>query len=271
MNCIYIPRVDAYITEEDIKYVMHSYSIGCVKRVDFSPIGKTPGFKVPEKILHYKMAFVHFENYYDTQQAKDVIAALTEGIAYNVNFTGVIGDFWMLLPAKNPIPETTMNIHQVVENCRFLEKKVEEQSALIEKLLAQINTLVEKKTTKTALEKGADDDDDGWGELLQWGENWGNNQSLDLPLPEATKDDLEYENCPAEIEESEWALEKSNWSFSGLATDEVIEYLQSDIDDNSDTTSSMPSLVDIDEERETTSENDTQFRHKFTEDYCGNN
>jgi hypothetical protein len=55
-------------------------------------------------------------------------------------------EYWFILRNNNPVPRTMMNIHQVVENGRYLEgliekqnKKLEEQESTIKKLEAKLD------------------------------------------------------------------------------------------------------------------------------------
>ena len=242
MNCVYIPRVNNSTCEMDIRYQMHAFEIGSVKRVDFSPIGKTPGFKLPEKILPYKMAFVHFESFYDSANAQLFISTLTEGRSFTMQFEKY---YWMVLPAKNIVPETTMNIHQVVENCRFLEKKLEEQSALIEKQSALIEKLLSAEKSQNT-----------WGQALWDGFNWVDPTLTGDALLGSNRDD----------------------TLVQMAADDTFEYPffeKKSPDSNSDTSSDMPSLVEIlqeeSEDGEYIEKTEIHLGQQFTENVCGNN
>jgi len=115
--------------------------LGVISRVDFVPKGKTHGFA--ENIINdFKAAYVH------------VISLTTRGISikkyiteHDFGFTFYLQhsetSFWVLLNAKNPIPDTMMNTAQIVDNCRFLERKVEEQQEKLEEQAATIKQLQE--------------------------------------------------------------------------------------------------------------------------------
>lgn len=248
MNCAYIPRVNTTTCEMDIKWQMHAFEIGSVKRVDFSPIGKTSGFKLPEKTLPYKMAFVHFEKFYDSANAQLFISTLTKGGSFKMQFEN---HYWMVLPAKNTVPETTMNIHQVVENCRFLEKKIEEQSALIEKQ----TDLIEKLLSSALSEKS----EYPWEEY-NWKEyNWKDNDEYNWKDPTLTDGALLGSNRDDTLPQ--------------MAEDDTFQYPfygKMSTDSNSDTSSDMPSLEEI-EEGEYIEKSKTHSGQQFTEHFCGNN
>jgi len=145
VTSIYIPRMSAFHTDEAVINVMFNLRIGTVKRVDFVPINKKPGF-VEKFDDAYKAAFVHFyprNNYKDNQYiwVWDMIAN-DEPCRVKVSPT----EYWIILRNNHPVPQTMMNIHQVVENGRYLEgliekqnKKLEEQDAIIKKLEAKLD------------------------------------------------------------------------------------------------------------------------------------
>jgi len=123
---IYIPRMSLFVDEDIVKRELSF--IGTVKRVDFTPVNKKLGF-VENVNENMKSAFVHFQfmlNSYDTYFKR------------GESFTHYLRDYssekWILLKAHNPVQDTMMNNAQIVENCRFLEKKVEEQAETIKEL-----------------------------------------------------------------------------------------------------------------------------------------
>lgn len=118
--------------ENSIRQLMNFYRIGFVDFVDFTQVNKKPGFceNVDDVIMS---AFVHFSksvlydklNYpfwYDINQEQ----------AYKLQVTQT--EYWICLKNKNPVQRTYMNIHQIVENGRYLEKLIEEQSKVIKSL-----------------------------------------------------------------------------------------------------------------------------------------
>jgi hypothetical protein len=137
---IYIPRMSASTTESEVRDRLHASKIGEVRRVDFTPIKKKPGFgENVDSIV--KSAFVHFHRYYNDR------ADFLENIQIGENKCVLYLDaekrsYWMLLKATNVVPDTMMNNHQIVENCRLLEKKVVEQEERIQKLEKLVNCLL---------------------------------------------------------------------------------------------------------------------------------
>ena len=138
---IYIPRMSASTTENEVRDRLHVSKIGEVRRVDFTPIKKKPGFgENIDSVI--KSAFVHFNRFYNDR------AEFLENIQIGENKCVLYLDaekrsYWILLKAVNVVPDTMMNNHQIVENCRFLEKKVEDQEQRIQKLESLLNCFLE--------------------------------------------------------------------------------------------------------------------------------
>lgn len=158
ITSIYIPRMSVLYTEESVINVMFNLRIGSVTRVDFVPINKKPGFveKVDEA---YKSAFVHFYLPLPRYEGPPLTAEDTDGLYPRNQYIWDMLDtdepcrvkvspteYWVILRNNHPVPETMMNIHQVVENGRHLEslvekqnKKIEEQDVTIKKLEAKLD------------------------------------------------------------------------------------------------------------------------------------
>ena len=142
--CIYVPRMPVAVTDYNIVLTFNNFEIGRVSRVDFTAIGKKPGFieeptEVTELNTNFRAAFVHIEAFYGSQLADDIQKALETEKCYKLQVSEK--SFWMLLKATNPIKETKMNIHQIVDNCRYLEGIVEAQQKQIEAQQKQIEQL----------------------------------------------------------------------------------------------------------------------------------
>jgi hypothetical protein len=129
----YIPRVLWDVTEDSIR-IQLSPLFGKVIRVDFTPIHKKPGF-----IEHlnpadkYKSAFVHFAYFYEKcwirqcnsfVHVEELVRSIYEDNNpfryYHENGAG----FWLLVKNYKPIPVTLMNVHQIVDNGRLLEERL---------------------------------------------------------------------------------------------------------------------------------------------------
>ena len=142
---IYIPRIDVRITEQMICDEFR-YTLGIVERVDFTPIGKRPGFEEADAdtlSYPYVSAFVHFHTiFYDysyidylqrefTVVVNQIFSDLEQGkmVRYYHHFTNTAStscnSYWNLLKNKSPIQRTLMNTHQIVANGLLLERRVD--------------------------------------------------------------------------------------------------------------------------------------------------
>ena len=135
---IYIPRMSAAHDEASIKKILtFHFWIGRIGRIDFTPINKKPGFgeNVDDVV---KSAFIHFsEKITDTVyplmcRGREFWNTIEQDKPYKLQISP--NEYWICLRNKNPVQRTMMNIHQVVENGRHLEKIVEDQSKKIEDL-----------------------------------------------------------------------------------------------------------------------------------------
>jgi hypothetical protein len=140
ITSIYIPRMSVSHNEASIRDIMYQSQIGEVSYIDFTPINKKPGFvEIYEE--QYMSAFVHFSKPWLKTNAYfwDTIAA---DKPHKLQVT--TREYWLCLKNKNPVQRTMMNIHQVVDNGRHLEKLIEEQSNQIREQAKKIDELEEK-------------------------------------------------------------------------------------------------------------------------------
>jgi hypothetical protein len=150
--------MSALYTEEAVINIMFNLRIGTVTRVDFVSIGQKPGFK---EIIddNYKAAFVHFYLPNPRYDGPPLPEYAHENLCLRNQYVWDMLDadepcrvkvspseYWIFLRNNNPVPQTMMNIHQVVENGRYLEnivleqnKKLEQQDATIKKLESKLN------------------------------------------------------------------------------------------------------------------------------------
>jgi len=136
---IYIPRMSTRHTEASIKNIMLSFGIGNVERVDFTPINKKPGFgeHVDDVVMS---AFVHFSSYMsDSYIGVECWDMISRDQPYRLHIT--YNEYWICLKNKNPVKRTMMNVHQIVENGRYLENLVEEQKNKIQELEEKIDNM----------------------------------------------------------------------------------------------------------------------------------
>jgi len=132
ISSVYIPRMSAFVREQDIAIEFSNCYSAHVARVDFTSCNKKPGF-VEDTTQPFKAAFVHFMAPLDSFVAYGMVQAINNNKAYK-HQTLLFQEYWLILPNKNPVPYTMMNTAQIVENCRYLEEKVMQQEEEIEKL-----------------------------------------------------------------------------------------------------------------------------------------
>jgi len=133
ITSIYIPRMSVNVTEDQVIMEFDKFRIGQVRRVDFTPIVKRPGFGADVDSV-VKSAFVHFNNYYYNELTLEIMRKIIDGESHRIRPACSTNEYWLLLKSTNPIPDTMLNPAQIVENCRILENKVNAQALTIEKL-----------------------------------------------------------------------------------------------------------------------------------------
>jgi hypothetical protein len=136
---IYIPRIKVSITENNIKEEFNNL-LGEVNRVDFTCLNKKPGF-YENTDNNFKSAFVHFNLINENNFSNNIFQIISIGESYKFIPSYSKKEYWILLKAKNPVENTFMNNAQIVENCRFLEKKIEEQNLTLINLRENVEIL----------------------------------------------------------------------------------------------------------------------------------
>jgi hypothetical protein len=135
MTSIYIPFVDSRFNEKDVISTFDYYNICNVSRVDF--------VEIPEKtnVCH---AFVHVNNWYNSNNASLAFWEITNKGSYKFYYSQsqmTSNAFWLLLPNKNPIPKTKLNIHQLAVMVSEMEKKISEQQSEMDDMKKRIADL----------------------------------------------------------------------------------------------------------------------------------
>ena len=135
MTSIYIPFVDSRLTEKDVISTFDYYNICNVSRVDF--------VEIPEKtnVCH---AFIHVNNWYNSNNASIAFWDITNKGSYKFYYSQSQSNsnaFWLLLPNKNPIPKTKLNIHQLAVMISEMEKKIADQQAEMDNMKKRIADL----------------------------------------------------------------------------------------------------------------------------------
>jgi len=135
MTSIYIPFVDSRLTEKDVISTFDYYNICNVSRVDF--------VEIPEK-TNVSHAFIHVNNWYNSNNASIAFWEITNKGSYKFYYSqsqSSSNAFWLLLPNKNPIPKTKLNIHQLAVMITEMEKKITDQQAEMDNMRKRIADL----------------------------------------------------------------------------------------------------------------------------------
>ena len=135
MTSIYIPFVDSRLTEKDVISTFDYYNICNVSRVDF--------VEIPEK-SNVSHAFIHVNNWYNSNNASLTFWEITNKGSYKFYYSqsqSSSNAFWLLLPNKNPIPQTKLNIHQLAVMISEMEKKITDQQAEMDNMKKRISDL----------------------------------------------------------------------------------------------------------------------------------
>jgi hypothetical protein len=138
---LYVPRMSSAYNEERVRAVFDHLMIGQVTRVDFASINAGEHLSPSDR---FQKAFIHLSHYYDTESANHLRSGLktTQDSVriYPEVFSQQV--YWIVLLNKNPVAETKLNIHQVVENHRILEQVVFNQAATIMALESRLTQLI---------------------------------------------------------------------------------------------------------------------------------
>lgn len=117
---IYIPRILKFHTVDSIANMFFHAGIGNVHRVDLVTIEND----------QYMSAFVHMKevNSY-SYLGTGILSQFAQDKGYRFRVSP--DEFWILLKAKNIVPDTRLNVHQLAENHRLLEEVVASQATTI--------------------------------------------------------------------------------------------------------------------------------------------
>jgi len=125
---IYIPRIDARYSEDDIKYTFRALGVGIIAYADFVAT-KDPETKEIKfysafaRLVEWNVRGVWYGQMYGGKQTKITISK---------------SEFWIVLPAKTPLSRSKVNTHQLAAYTDEVFVKVEEQSKLISSQQATI-------------------------------------------------------------------------------------------------------------------------------------
>lgn len=138
---LYVPRMSSAFNEERVRAVFDRLMIGQVTRVDFASINAGEHLSPGDR---FQKAFIHLSHFYDTESANHLRSSLKTTQDSVRLFPDLFNQkvYWIVLLNKNPVAETKLNIHQVVENHRILEQVVFQQVATIQSLESRLTQLI---------------------------------------------------------------------------------------------------------------------------------
>ena len=135
---LYLPIIDAKLTDEDIKKIFLDKQIGIVSRIDFT-------FNLSGK----KQAFIHFNNWINNtdnlilQHSLNQTKISKKAIKLNYDFNDTT-KFLLLLVNNNPL-----TLSELSDNNEFLKKRVIELEAQLESILLSIPNTINTNIKRT--------------------------------------------------------------------------------------------------------------------------
>jgi len=273
----YIPRMNIKYNKIQVKDLLEDNEDNInlvVKRIDFVSIVN------PDKSVNpdYRSAFIHVY----LRKGCEIIYRTTYVENKFCKFYLVDGydSYWVLLKNKNPIPETELNICQVVENARLLEERVEKQEEIIkyqsEKILKIENSvyhllggLYNQSTQENILHHHLT-------HLLDSPVCWSpenNNEQSPWTIWPTTRQGDSSEKRIEELEKVLYNLKQVQRTSDDNSIHSSMPDLVSIRDEDNDsictysTHSSMPSLLSVNEN----SDSSREERIRNSDELCGNN
>ena len=144
---IYIPRIDARYSEEDIKYTFRALGVGIIAYADFVAT-KDPETKEIKfysafaRLVEWNVRGVWYGEMYGGKQTKITISK---------------SEFWIVLPAKTPLSRSKVNTHQLAAYTDevFVQveghaKLISSQQATIDRQSKQIDFLIKSLEEQTS-------------------------------------------------------------------------------------------------------------------------
>ena len=125
----YIPRININFTKTEVRNNLENRFIDCnIERIDFVSILNLDKIVNP----NYRSAFIHMYLRNLPSSIELYKTTYVEEAAFKFYLNNKSDSYWLLLKNKFPVPETELNLSQVVENARLLEERVAKQEEIIE-------------------------------------------------------------------------------------------------------------------------------------------
>ena len=282
----YIPHMNVIYTKEMVGNVFDTLFIGIkISRIDFVSIINYSDNSVNK---NYKSAFIHMYMQCRSHSKELYYTAIIAEKPFKLILNS-IDSYWLLLKNKNPVPETELNISQVVENARLLEERMINQEEIIKyqtsKLIKIENVvyqllggLFNQSTQENILHSHLDDLlDDG---ANSWKPLYDNDKCKWIDWPTTRQGDYcerRIETLEKELNMLKQMANQNDDNSTHSSMPELISISDEDEDEDEDdnnsicsytTHSSMPSLVEsVNDE----SDSSREKRIKISDELCGNN
>lgn len=133
----YIPRINKAHSINYVAAQFKSIGLGIVTRVDFVAIKTNK--RGPTKL---QSAFVHCDSDPEWGEKEyEIVVKIQNGRSYQLKFDDN-PEYWIILKARNVVPQTILNTSQIADKCVSLEKEVEQLTATLTKANQVIYELV---------------------------------------------------------------------------------------------------------------------------------
>jgi hypothetical protein len=254
ITSIYIPAVRHFVSDQQMKYELEYQNIGKVLRIDFTKRGKPQHGFIEDDDSQDKLnksAFVHFEYLYNTKITQNMVTCIESGNSFCLQLKTINENhYWLILQNRNPLPDSFLNTHQIVDKCKFLEFKIRDQSeelSILKKQISQTNNVLEQligglfcqNTQSIILEKhlsnlhGLEVDDIDI-------------ENEDLSYPTTRQGDIHAEKIKT-LELQNKKMSEILWELTGKEVEvyEPVKDFQLDDCESVSSHSSMPSLISL--------------------------
>ena len=136
---IYIPRASTGYNASLLEHIFNR-DVGAVERIDLIPCGNAKWAERADPTRKYNKVFVHLKYFYNYSLSQTILTALSEDKAYYW-YTQPC-EYFILLKNRNPVPNSILNIHQVVDNCRLMDEQLttnKQEIAELKKMVADLH------------------------------------------------------------------------------------------------------------------------------------
>jgi len=133
---VYIPRLSKRFDQDKVVDIINHELLVDIYRVDFVPIDGN---------VLYQSAFLYFDydnsGYFEQCILPNIVSKTDDENKETFRLRVADDEFWWILPNYNPVPETNLNLHQIVENARLLQNRVQQLEIMVLNQTNQIDYL----------------------------------------------------------------------------------------------------------------------------------